>query len=393
MLRLHPVIFGLVVAAFYAVAMFPGLRRAQYDPSVFIVAGDRFVDRQRLDSPIIVRNHSDGYDGEFYYRLAIDPWPAADGSHGVTPDSAAARGQRILYPLIAWTVSFGNAKLVPAALVLVNLVAVGVAAAAATGLARAASLSRWVPFAIALWPGFTITVTHDTTELVPQAFVLLALWAFAVNRIWLFALLAGVAPLAREVNLLLPASFFLWSTAAALRQRSPASFRLVIACALAMAPCLVWRETLAIALQSPVAASSDIGWPGLGWLQTVERIVAGIAGRPAALAVLGVAAVTSAGFVVLVASHLPTAVRHRSIAPVTLAWSSLAILMALLTAGGPWTDAVAIFRAFTECFVLGIVVLGMARTDRRVAVPLLCVLAALWLLIWRVALGHIVPLQ
>lgn len=382
-----------MVAAFYAVAVLPGLRRAQYDPSVFIMAGDRFVDRQRLDSPIIVRDHSDGYDGEFYYRLAVDPWPAADGSHGVTPDSAAARGQRILYPLITWVVSLGSAKLVPAALVLVNLVAAGVAAAAAAGLARAASLSRWVPLAIALWPGFMITVTHDTTELMPQAFVLLALWAFAADRLWLFALLAGLAPLAREVNALLPASFFLWSAAAAVRQRSTASLRLMIACALAMAPCLVWRETLATVLHAPVAASSDLGWPGLGWLQTVERVVAGIAERRTALAVLGVAAVASAGFVVLVASHLPTAARHRSIAPVTLAWSSLAILMTLLTASGPWTDAVAIFRAFTECFVLGIVVLGMAQTGRRVAVPLLCVLAALWLLIWRVALGHIIPAQ
>ena len=384
---------GLLVAALYAIAVFPGLRRAQYDPSVFIMAGDRFVDRERLDAPIIVRNHSDGYDGEFYYGLALDPWPAADGSHGVTPDFPAARGQRILYPLIAWVASFGDAKLVPAALVLVNLVAAGVAAAAAAGLARAASLPRWVPFAIALWPGFMITVTHDTTELVPQAFVLLALWAFAVDRLWLFALLAGLAPLAREVNVLLPASFFVWSAIAALRQRSTASLRPVIAGALAVAPCLVWRGILVIALQSPVAASSDLGWPGLGWLQTVARVVAGTAGHPTALAVLGVAAVTSAGFIVLVASHLPAAARHGSIAPVTLAWASLAILMTLLTAGGPWTDAVAIFRAFTECFVLGIVVLGMAGAGRRVAVPLLCIVAALWLLIWRVALGHIVPVQ
>jgi hypothetical protein len=393
---LKPALFGAVVAAFYGLALFPGLEHARFDPSVFVTAGDRFVNSGALDAPVIVRKHSDGYDGQFYYRLALDPRPANDGRHGVTFDSAAARGQRILYPLLVWIFSLGgNPKLVPAMLVLVNLAAVGVAGAMSVCLARVANLPRWAPFAIALWPGFVITVTHDTTELAPQAFILVALWAWASRRFWLFSIFAGLAPLAREVSVLVPLGFLIWSMGSWLRGRSSESARQVLACALALVPCLAWRETLTIMLHAPVAASSDLGWPGLGWLRTVERIVAphaysalpplnGDLGRRMALATA-----SAAGFLLLVGSRLNAASKCRPLAPLIAAWSMTAILMTLLTATGPWVEDIAIFRAFTECFVFGIIILGMAGAGWRVAVPVLSILVVLMGVMWVSALRHI----
>ena len=111
---MNAIAFGVIVALCYSIALVPSLRRVHWDTSVFIVAGDRFVDSSKLDAPIIVRKHSDGYDGEFYYRLAVEPWPSASAAHGVTFDAAPWRAQRILYPVLAWAVSFGNAAPVPA---------------------------------------------------------------------------------------------------------------------------------------------------------------------------------------------------------------------------------------------------------------------------------------
>ena len=50
-----PGAFPLVVVICYFLAVLPILVRHGFDTSVFIVAGDRFVDPARLPSPIIVK--------------------------------------------------------------------------------------------------------------------------------------------------------------------------------------------------------------------------------------------------------------------------------------------------------------------------------------------------
>lgn len=393
---LHPVAFGGLLSILYLMALLPGLRHAHYDFSVFVDAGDLLVNENALDAPIIVRKHSAGYDGEFYYRLAVDPWPTSDARHGVKFDSVASRAQQILYPVLAWIASLGQAELVPVALVLVNIAAVGLVGAASMCVVNAAGLPLWIPFAIAIWPGFVVTVTHDTTELVPQVFVLFALWAWASGRLWLFSLFAALAPLAREIAVFVPAGFFVWSVVAwSRRERSAIRLRQVLACGVALLPCLLWREALALMFQAPLAASSDIGWPGVGWLHTIERIIVpqsypilrpltGDLGRRMALATLA-----SAAFIITVAMNLVPASRCKSLAPATLAWASTAILMTLLTAGGPWVEDIAIFRAFTECYVLGVIVLGMAGGGWRIAVPTFCIAGLLTRMMWSSALNHI----
>jgi hypothetical protein len=45
-------------------------------------------------------------------------------------------------------------------------------------------------------------------------------------------------------------------------------------------------------------------------------------------------------------------------------WLPVIALMSLLTAGGPWVDRNAYFRAFTECYVVGCLVLGLRPPAR-----------------------------
>jgi hypothetical protein len=380
--------FGVIVALCYSIALVPSLLRAHWDTSVFIVAGDRFVDSSKLDAPIIVRKHSDGYDGEFYYRLAVEPWPSASAAHGVTFDAAVWRAQRILYPVLAWAVSFGNAALVPVALVVVNLMAVGPVAGMAVSLRTAAKLPVWFPFMVVLWPGFAVTIMHDTTELVPQALVMAALWAWASRRIALFAVFASLAPLAREVTVLVPAGFFLWSAAAWLRDRTWPSFARLIVCGLALLPFLVWRETLILALYAAPGSGNNIGWPGVGFVETVGRILSpasyprlpqltGGLGWRMALALLGVA-----GLLAATATHAKSALQHKLLAPIVIAWSLTAALITLLRTEGPWIEDIAIFRALTEYYTLSIAVLAAASASWRVMLPVMGVAALLAPLVW-----------
>jgi hypothetical protein len=387
--------FGVIVALCYSIALVPSLRRAHWDTSVFIDAGDLFVDSSKLDAPIIVRKHSDGYDGQFYYRLAVEPWPSASAAHGVTFDAAPWRAQRILYPVLAWAVSFGNAALVPVALVAVNLMAVGVVAGMAVALRAAAKLPLWFPFTVVLWPGFVVTIMHDTTELVPQALVMVALWAWASGRTALFAVFAGLAPLAREVTILVPAGFFLWSAAAWLRDRTGPSFARAIVCGLALLPFLVWRETLILTLHAAPSSSNNIGWPGVGFVETVGRILsptsylrlpqltAGLGWRMA-LALVGVV-----GLLAATATHVQSAVKNKLLAPTVIAWSLTAALITLLRTDGPWIEDIAIFRALTEYYALSIVVLAAASASWFVMLPVMGVAGLLVRLVWFASIDHV----
>ena len=389
---LLPVTFGVLIAICYAVALVPALRRAHWDSSVFVDAGDRLVE---TGAPIIVREHSDGYDGEFYYRLAIDPWPSASAAHGVTFDDPPYRAQRILYPALTWVVSLGHPAYVPKALVAVNLLAIGVIAGASVALRSAARLPFWFPVAIVACPGFVVTLTHDTTELVPQALIMLALWAWARGKFTLFAVFAGLAPLGREVTLLIPAGFLLWSTAAFLQNRNRRSFGRAVVCGVALLPFALWRETLILLFQAGPSAN-DLGWPGAGFVLTIDRLLRpylypglpqltdGL-GRRMALALAG-----TAGLVAAVAAYARSALRSDPLGPVLIAWILCAGLISLLRTGGPWIEDIAVYRALTEFYILSVVVLAAAAVSWRVAVPLLAMAILACRLMWIAAINHVI---
>src|SRR5688500_12450460 len=91
---------------------------ADGDISAFVVAGDNFVDPATVDPPIHVIEDSWGYDGQFFWRLGVDPfeWDLDRPHHGVMFDSAY-RPPRIGYPLVAWALAGGHAPWVATTLV------------------------------------------------------------------------------------------------------------------------------------------------------------------------------------------------------------------------------------------------------------------------------------
>ena len=84
---------------------------AHGDLTRFIDAGRSFVNPSQAPHGLIVVPGT-GYDGEFYYRLAIDPANLHRTAYGITFDSAY-RLQRITYSSIVWLASGGQRSLVP----------------------------------------------------------------------------------------------------------------------------------------------------------------------------------------------------------------------------------------------------------------------------------------
>ena len=104
----------MITAIAYGTFALLRLHHFDYDPTAFIVVGDQMVDEQDLSSELRVLEDSGGYDGQFFYRLALDPFTNERTDFGIRLDAPAYRQQRILYPLVVWVVAGGGtAALVP----------------------------------------------------------------------------------------------------------------------------------------------------------------------------------------------------------------------------------------------------------------------------------------
>jgi hypothetical protein len=391
-----PWMAALLTLLAYTLASLPVLSRHGFDAALFIDAGDRYVRAAALPSPIPVHRHSLGYDGQFYYRLALAPFDLHRIAYGISFDNAAWRMQRILYPLLAWALALGRPAWVPTTLYLVNLLALAAIGAVVARIARRLSLPAAAPLAMLLLPGFIVTLTQDTTEIVAAAFLLAALDAYLGRRLLAYALLGAVATLARETAILTLGGIAILELVAALRA-PPASrsWRSALLCCLALLPFLLWREVLEYlwgAAQQDAAISENIGWPLSGAVRMLFETVTGIRHYPGSASMqplLRGLALASALWLLAVcaaaARFTPTALRRPDLRPLAAAWLPVAGLMTLLPASGPWIDSIAWFRAFTECYLLGVplVAAGAPRLSR----VLLCGAAVFWLYAWHLGLG------
>ena len=141
----------------------------------FVVAGSSYssVAKVPKDVPVVP---GPGYDGQFYYRLALDPFDLARSGFGVSFDSFS-RVERMGYPLLAWIVAGGQHEWVPLALVIVNVVACGVVGLAGGLLAQSAGRHAIWGLVFSGYWGYLWTLGRDLTELTAAAFVLLGLAA------------------------------------------------------------------------------------------------------------------------------------------------------------------------------------------------------------------------
>jgi len=176
-----------------------------YDLSRFIVAGDYFTEAEKTPGEIHVYSDSYGYDGQLFYRLALDPFTSVRTEHGVTLDDPAFRQQRIGYPLVVWTLSLGGQpELVPRMMVLVNFA--GLVALAWLGALIALHFGRpaWLGLAFALYPGLAFSYVRDLAEILTAVWLLAGVLSVLRGRHVAAALLMSLAVATRETALLVP---------------------------------------------------------------------------------------------------------------------------------------------------------------------------------------------
>jgi len=139
---------------------------------------------------------NNGYDGQFSFYIAVDPENAR--FHVDRPDY---RYTRILYPMTARLLSFGQLDLIPYMLIVINWFALAAGTFVVALWLKRKQLSPWLALVYGLSPGMLICLQRDLEE--PMAFGLVALGVYLFSyggrrRITWSAVAFGLAVLTRE---------------------------------------------------------------------------------------------------------------------------------------------------------------------------------------------------
>ncbi len=348
---------------------------AHWNPGVFAVVGRVFAIPSQVPHGIPVIPGT-GYDGEFYLRLAYDPFDYATRAFGIT-FNASYRLQRVVYPFLSWLAAGGQAGAVPWSLIWVN-----VAALAATGYfgARLASeMGRPAVWGVVVagYFGFLFTIGRDTAEVVAIALMVAALVALRQGKVVIAGVVLAAAVLTRETMALVPLALGIVRLAEILKDR---------------------KGQLRV-------KSTDAAWaiPGvvfLAWQAVIYLITGKVPFHSDARTNLGTPFVAMAG---AIARYVPEAL-HGELAPaiwvvelvglaVVVIWGlfglrgssrpyekvafALSLVMAVSLAGGIWYGQ-ADFRSLASVYVLAVIV-GMGGRRRALQPVILAGLAALWL--------------
>jgi len=186
--------------------------------SRFILVGRHFATPSQLPHGMPVAK-TYGYDGQFFYRLALNPLNFHHTAYGINMDRPY-RYMRIGYPTLTWLVSLGQHFLVPVMLVAVNIAAVG-----ALGYLGALFAVEGGRHALAglLMPGYFGLITslsRDTAEPLAAVCLLAGLLAVRGRRPVLAAALLAYGALTRETVMVAVAAIAIMRMIGILRGRT-----------------------------------------------------------------------------------------------------------------------------------------------------------------------------
>jgi hypothetical protein len=372
---------ALLTLLAYGLAFVARLVSLGGDISRFTLASDKFIpaaSARAVGLSVLTRGY--GYDGQFYYLLALNPLAAHPALAGAHFDLPAYRAQRILYPLLTWALSLGGRPaLVPWMLVAINLAAIAAIGALGAKLAQRLSVAPLWGATLAFYPGLLVSLLGDLAEPLAMACALGGLLC-ALDRRWGWtALLLSLAVLARETTALLAIALLVAGLLARLT-----SLRLIErerwrgAALAGLTPLVValgWQAVLLAhwgKLGLVAAGSNNLGLPLLGLLEGV--VAWHVLWPPLTQALHAVELLYLLALVELARRSLSQRLR---VGWVALAWAGYALLALCLTLF-VWDYYWSFLRGVIELALLSLLLLVAASPRlRRFA---LGATLALWLL-------------
>jgi hypothetical protein len=356
-----------ITALLYGIQIGGRLAIHRFDPSSFVVACFEFCSPDLVPPGLTI--HTGGYDGMFYYRMALNPWTTRRTDFGIRIDNPPYRYQMILLPILAHIVALGREQWVPASIIAVNYLAVCAIGLLAGLFALAFERHALWGLAIPFYPGLLLSIDRDLTEVLMIALAMGGLYFLHRSRFLAGSCVLALSVLARETILLLVLTMLAASAVAMLRDRA--------------------RRFEAASLTIPLAVFA-------AWQLWIFHIwgVFGFASAPANFApffagigeFVGRLAVQpnrhllwKSELLLLAVAAALTAFETFTSATETgikLAWAAYLILLCFLS-NAVWVEDMAFMRAAAEMMVLGFLILLGARSSL-----LFGILAAANLAIW-----------
>ncbi len=206
--------FGVAGIALLIYLSFTAMMLVETNGNLYGLFG--FPQRIPLSAPEDVpwkdyRHPGSGYDGQFYFRLALDPFTHKKTDFGIVLDAPLFRQQRVLLPFLTWAVARGDPEVTPFVMMAINLLAVAGCAFAGGLLMAGFGVSAWYGLLFSLYPGFAVSVGRFLTEPLALCMMLLSLLFLVSRKNLLSAIALSLALLSRETAaLFVAAGFFVW---------------------------------------------------------------------------------------------------------------------------------------------------------------------------------------
>jgi hypothetical protein len=189
------------ITAFFLIVVLARLVVGGLDFSFFIAAGDYNIDPVEHPFDILIQENSRGYDGQFFYALALDP-NIEDGDLGIIHSEGNYRKQRIAYPLLSKIVAFNQANLIPFSLVLTNVLLLILGLVFLKAILKERNAEGSYLFIFLLLPGLYIALTRDLAEIAQFTFLIATILSLLKRNILGFAVAGSMAILSKEVTLI-----------------------------------------------------------------------------------------------------------------------------------------------------------------------------------------------
>lgn len=344
--------------------------------SRFILVGLHFATPSQLPHGMpVARTY--GYDGQFFYRLALNPLNFHHTAYGITMDRPY-RYMRIGYPVLTWAVSAGQHFLVPVMLVAVNIAAIGALGYLGGLFAAQGGRHALAGLLIPGYFGLLTSLSRDTAEPLGAVCLLAGLLAIRSRRPVLAAALLAYGALTRETVMVAVAAIAILRVIGMLRGRAEGTRpgREDLAWVVPTAVFAVWQVVVKAATGSvPLLADGgrNAGTPFIAPLEAFRHNLAHIHlhqfeqfdlwfGELAILVCFSVAA--------LLCLRATSAPGHERLAFV------LYLVEICIVTPSTWNSLDADMRSFIEVYLLAVIIL-LGTPRRKLGAWLLPSLAAL----------------
>lgn len=172
--------------------------KCDYDISSFIMIGDLSSYEDLFTYDVKVHKNSSGYDGQYFYHIALNPKIHSNKHSGVATGDMVYRRQRILYPLLCHVIVLGNLELIPWAMVLINLGSLFMLFFFTSKILEHFSIDKSNLLVLGIFSGLYLSLSRNLAEPMSIMFLSISLYCLLKQKLFLFVLVSICALFTRE---------------------------------------------------------------------------------------------------------------------------------------------------------------------------------------------------